>query len=142
MSIKCLALAFVFAASHTQACESSQNRPTQIKSVAFERNSDAISSQQISDLASWAVDMKQGYPIHLWMTIVATAGPDEHQAAALAAHRASKVKHLTDQFGLTRSHIEVRSYVDSTEAAELNGSFATSAQIDLSPGCPHDCCDE
>ncbi|MEC5404350.1 hypothetical protein VOM14_02040 [Paraburkholderia sp. MPAMCS5] len=112
-----------------------------MKVILFDKNSAVVPSKEVVDLASWAIDMKQKYPIHQWMSIGGRAAPDEAQASALAASRAAAVRMLTVQFGLTKSPVEANSYVNTPEAAKLNGEKARSVLIDLNPGCPNNCCD-
>lgn len=136
---KPVALAALLLSTSAFACIGPQNRPTQTVSVSFEKNSATLTSKEIVRIASWGIDMKSSFPIQLWTNIVATSAPDEKNAPQLAARRATLVKDLAIQFGLANGGSEVHSYVDN--AASLNGSFTMSGQIDLSPGCPNNCCD-
>lgn len=120
------------------ACEGQQNQPTQTKTIFFEKDSAALSSKSVLDLAEWAIDMKQRYPIQDWTNVVATAAPSEHNAKNLASRRAEVVKGLATQFGLAQHGLEVHSYVDS--ASILNNEFSMSGQIHFSPGCEDNCC--
>jgi len=134
-----LALSIVTLAAH--ACASSGNLPPEIKLILFERNSGVIASKDIVDLASWAIDMKNKYPLRQWMTIGGTSAPDEKKPSELAAGRAAAAKNLMTQFELAPSSVEVKSYVDTSYMKEMNGNMAMSVQIELVPGCPNNCCD-
>ncbi|MCC8405189.1 hypothetical protein LJ655_25490 [Paraburkholderia sp. MMS20-SJTN17] len=139
--LKWVLLISSFMAISTQACESSANRPAEVKVILFEKNSAIVPSKEVVDLALWAIDMKKRYPIHQWMTIGGRAAPDETNASKLAATRAAAVKSFTVEFGLTKAPIDVNDYVNSAEEAKMNGEQARSVQINLNPGCPNNCCD-
>jgi hypothetical protein len=141
MVIKPIVALLVFCTTGVYACESSGNRPTETKIIFFEKNSATVPTAGIADLASWAVDMKIKYPIHLWTAVVGTAAPNEQAPSKLAARRTEEVRNLAAQFGIVKEQGDVKSYVDNPNNAQVNGKFASSVQIDLSPGCAGNCCD-
>ena len=92
-------------------------------------------------MASWTLDMKLGYPVHLWTVVVGVATPDEKKASTLAAERATVAKKLITEFGLTKAPIEIKSYVDHWPESKSNENESRAVTIQLSPGCPKDCCE-
>jgi hypothetical protein len=134
-------LGLAVATTSVYACQSSGNLPAEIKIIQFDKNSAIVPSKEVVGLALWAIDMKQRFPIHQWINIGGRASPDEKNGSVLAANRATAAKSLAIEFGLTKSPIEVNSYVDTPEAAKLNGEKTMAVQIDLNPGCPKNCCD-
>ncbi|MBC8722552.1 hypothetical protein F6X37_13345 [Paraburkholderia sp. 31.1] len=142
MNIKLGALAFGLLSISAQACNTSQNLPGQNIDLYFEINSTQVSADQILKLANWAIDMRLKYPIQEVLSIGGVAVASEKEPKQLAMQRADTAKAMLMQFGLTQVPYDVRAgiykplehFVEPPEKVRR-------VEIELSPGCPNNCCD-
>ncbi|MGF6812385.1 hypothetical protein OKW30_007577 [Paraburkholderia sp. Clong3] len=142
MNIKLGAVAFGLLSISAQACNTSQNLPGQNIDLYFERNSTQVSADQILKLANWAIDMRLKYPIQEVLSIGGVAEASEKEPKQLAMQRADTAKAMLIQFGLTQVPYDVRAgiykplehFVEPPEKVRR-------VEIELSPGCPNNCCD-
>uniref|UniRef100_A0A1I9YKT9 OmpA-like domain-containing protein n=1 Tax=Paraburkholderia sprentiae WSM5005 TaxID=754502 RepID=A0A1I9YKT9_9BURK len=125
-----------------QACNTSHNLPGQNIDLYFERNSTQVSAGQVLKLANWAIDMRLKYPIQEVLSIGGLAEASEKEPKKLAVQRADTAKAILMQFDLTETSYDVRAgiykpldyFVEPSEKVRR-------AEIELSPGCPNNCCD-
>lgn len=124
-----------------QACETSQNLPGQNIDLYFGRDSAQVSADQVLKLANWAVDMRLRYPIQEVLSIGGLAEASEKDPGNLATQRAEVAKTMLMQFGLTHVPYDVRGRVDNPFGSVESPEKVRRAEIELSPGCPNNCCD-
>ncbi|RKE36849.1 hypothetical protein B0G76_3062 [Paraburkholderia sp. BL23I1N1] len=141
MNIKLAALVFGLMAIGAQACESSQNLPGQNIDLYFEKNSAQVSADQVLKLANWAVDMRLLYPIQEVLSIGGLAEMSEKEPRNLVTQRAEIAKTMLMQFGLTQVPYDVRGRIDKPFGSVEPPEKVRRAEIELSPGCPNNCCD-
>ncbi|MBN3786809.1 hypothetical protein [Burkholderia sp. Ac-20353] len=143
----CLAIAFglslwsIFSPKSFAECSGSVNLPGQQVSVEFNKNETSPSTGEAEKLKAWAKQMNEKYPIHQWLSIGAKAQPDEDHPDDLAISRAISLAKLALDYGLVRAPIELKSHVGSFgNPASYGGDWRT-ATLQLTPGCPNNCCD-
>jgi hypothetical protein len=143
MNIKYGIVVFGLLSINVQACNTSQNRPGQNIDVYFEKNSAQVSTDQVLRLANWAIDMRSRYPIQDVLSIGGLAEASEKEPTKLAMRRADTAKAMLIQFGFTQVPYDVRAgvcrplehFIEPPEKIRR-------AEIELSPSCPNNCCDE
>ncbi|MFT4064759.1 hypothetical protein [Paraburkholderia sp.] len=142
MGIKLIALAIGMLSVSAQACNTAENLPGQNIDLYFQKNSSRISADQALKMANWAIDMRLKYPIQEVLSIRGLAEENEREPENLALQRADKAKTMLMQFGLTQVPYDIRGgiyrpLVHSVESPEK----IRRVEIELSPGCPDNCCD-
>lgn len=142
MNIKYGIVALGLLSINVQACNTSQNLPGQNIDLYFEKNSAQVSTDQVLRLANWAIDMRSRYPIQDVLSIGGLAEASEKEPTKLAMRRANMAKAMLIQFGFTHVPYDMRAGVyrplkHLIEAPEK----IRRTEIELSPGCPNNCCD-
>ncbi|WP_233837298.1 hypothetical protein [Paraburkholderia sp. ZP32-5] len=144
MGIKLIALTIgVLSLSvSAQACDTARNLPGQNIDLYFEKNSTQISSDQTLKMANWAIDMRLKYPIQEVLSVRGLAEANEREPGKLALQRADKAKAMLMQFGLTQVEYDIHGaiYRPLVHYVELPETIRR-VEIELSPGCPNNCCD-
>jgi hypothetical protein len=124
-----------------QACATSQNLPGQNVDVTFDTNFARPSVDQIFKLANWAIDMRLKFAIHEGVYVGGLAEQTEKAPRALATERAEGIKQMLVQFGLTKAPFAVHSATYIPFDAQDRKENGRRVEIELSPGCPNNCCD-
>ncbi|WP_250476011.1 hypothetical protein [Caballeronia sp. GAFFF1] len=122
------------------ACNGSLNMPAQHLIVHFGKGSSEPSVEEKARLNAWAVDMNARFPLHQWLMVDGAATPDEDTPQALASRRAVNTAKAALDAGLIRAPIEVKSEVGSFGSPSTYLPEENSATLQLSPGCPDNCC--
>ncbi|MBV8453268.1 MAG: hypothetical protein JOZ29_13495 [Deltaproteobacteria bacterium] len=142
MNIKSIVVAFGLLSISAQACNTSQNLPGQNIDLYFERDSIQPSTDQVLKLANWAIDMRLKYPTQEMLSIGGLAEASEKEPKKLAMRRADTAKSMLIQFGLTQVPYDVRAGVyRPLEHLVEPPEKVRRVEIELSPGCPNNCCD-
>jgi hypothetical protein len=122
-------------------CDGSVNLPSEQTWVTFKKNDQSLDAAEVAKLKDWARQMRVKYPIHQWLSISARAQPDEDRPEDLATSRAVLVAKVALDSGLVRAPIELKTHVGSFGNPASYGEDARTATVQLSPGCPNNCCD-
>ncbi|WP_143746436.1 hypothetical protein [Caballeronia catudaia] len=142
-SLKSVLISLVmFCAECHAACTGSSNRPAQYFSIVFEKEHSDISPEQAQRFGTWASEMLARFPLQQWLSISGDAMPNEVEPNALARRRAVEVAKLALDRGLSIAPIEIKIEVGSVGNPNSYGSEGRSAFIQLSSGCPNDCCEK
>lgn len=110
-------------------------------SVTFKKNEKTPAPAEVTRLKEWAKSMNEKFPIQPWLSIGAHAQPDEDMPDTLATARAVSIAKLALDDRLVKAPIEIRSHVRSFGNPASFGDDARIATLQLSPGCPDNCCD-
>ncbi|HEY2021547.1 hypothetical protein [Paraburkholderia sp.] len=142
MNIKLSALAAGLLSISAQACNTSHNLPGQNIDLYFGRNSAQVPTDQVLKLANWAIDMRLRYPIQEVLSIGGMAEASEKEPKKLAMQRGEAAKTMLTQFGLDQVPYDVRAgiYKPLRHLVESPAKVRR-VEIELSPGCPNNCCD-
>lgn len=138
--LSAVVLGFIFCAQSNAACTGSVNRPAQHFSVLFDKGSSELSPKQVQRFRDWASEMLSKYPLHQWLLVDGEAMPNEDQPNALARRRAIETAKLALDSGLSAAPIEIKSEVGSMGNPASYESDARSSFLQLSIGCPENCC--
>jgi hypothetical protein len=142
MNIKFGIAAFGLLSINAHACNTSENLPGENIDLYFERNSAQVSTDQVPGLANWAIDMRSRYPIQEVLSVGGLAEASEKEPQKLARRRADTAKAMLIQFGFTQVPYDLRAgvYTPLEHLIEPPEKIRR-AEIELSPGCPNNCCD-
>ncbi|MDR6499441.1 hypothetical protein J2785_002594 [Burkholderia ambifaria] len=122
-------------------CAGSINMPSQQVSITFKRNEISPSTEQNEKLKEWSKKVLSNYSIHQWLSVSAQAQPDEDNPDDLATSRAVSLTKLALDDGLVRAPIELKTRVGSFGNPASYGDEARTGTLQLTPGCPNNCCD-
>ncbi|WP_244851427.1 hypothetical protein [Caballeronia sp. SL2Y3] len=132
--------ALVVSASSEAACNGSLNMPAQHYIVHFGKGSSEPSVEEKARLNAWAAEMNARFPLHQWLLVDGAATPNEDTPQTLASRRAVNTAKAALDAGLIRAPIEVKSEVGSLGNPSSYLPEEDSATLQLSPGCPDNCC--
>lgn len=139
--LKAVALGFALLCMESHAaCNGSMNRPAQYFSIPFEKGRSEIAPEQVQRFQAWASEMLSKYPLHEWLSISGDAMPTEVDPNVLARRRAIETAKLALDLGLSTAPVEIKSEVGSVGNPSSYRSEGRSAFIQLSIGCPENCC--
>jgi hypothetical protein len=142
MNIKSGIVAFGLLSINAHACNTYQNLPGENIDLYFERNSAQVSTDQVLRLANWAIDMRSRHPIQEVLSVGGLAEASENEPRKLAMRRADAAKAMLTQFGFTQVPYDMHAgvYTPLEHWIEPPEKIRR-AEIELSPGCPDNCCD-
>jgi hypothetical protein len=136
-----LVIISVFSPQSFAECKGSTNLPGEQISLTFKKNEHSLSSSEAKRLKDWSESMNEKYHIQQWLSIGAHAQPDEDMPDTLALSRAVSTAKLALDDGLVKAPIEIKSHVGSFGNSASYSDEARSVTLQLSPGCPDNCCD-
>ncbi|NLP63364.1 OmpA family protein [Paraburkholderia sacchari] len=136
-----LALAFLYGMGAKAECKGSQNMPSEQVHVAFEVSSSQISASERTRLREWVDMVNSKYAIQNWTTIVGSAAESEPTAKALAMRRAVIVAREALEDGLVNAPLQVKAQVYPVAKSGKTSSDSREVTVEISPGCPSNCCD-
>jgi hypothetical protein len=122
-------------------CEYPVNFPSEQLSLTFKKNESALAPSDVEKLREWANSMNAKYPVQQWLSIGAHAQPDEDMPDTLASARGVAIAKLALDDGLVKAPIEIRNRVGSFGNPASYSDDARTVILQLSPGCPDNCCD-
>lgn len=137
-----MSIAFAaFAPQSFAQCKGSMNLPGEQIFLRFEKNETSLSSAEARRLKDWAASMNEKYHTQQWLSIGAHAQPDENMPDTLALSRAVSTAKLALDDGLVKAPIEIKAHVGSLGNSASYSDDARTVTLQLSPGCPDNCCD-
>jgi hypothetical protein len=136
-----LAIISTFAPQSFAECKGSTNLPGEQIFLTFKKNENFLSPTEAKRLKDWTASMNEKYKIQQWLSIGAHARPDEDMPDTLALSRAVSTAKLALDDGLVKAPIEIKSHVGSPGNSASYSDDARSVTLQLSPGCPDNCCD-
>ena len=136
-----LSVLSVFSSQSIAKCENSQNMPGEQIFIPFKKNEKTLSPAEAKRLKDWASSMNEKYHIQQWLSIGAHAQPNEDMPDSLALARAVSTAKLALDDGLVKVPIEIKSHVGSIGNPASYSDDGRSVTLQLSPGCPDNCCD-
>ena len=122
-------------------CNGSVNRPGEPISFSFAKNSSVLEKAESEKFDAWIVEMNGKYSIQNWLSIVGQAGAFEDKPDDLALSRAAYIAKRAIDARFIKAPIEIKSYVGSMGNPASAGPAARTVAVELSPGCPNNCCD-
>ncbi|CAG9236376.1 conserved hypothetical protein [Paraburkholderia tropica] len=129
-------------AAHTQAeCKGSQNLPSEQHQVAFKSNESDISQSERARLNDWITLVNSRYAIQNWITIIGSAADREQESKQLAMRRAVTVAQEALGDGLVNAPLQIKVQIYPVANTEPIDSESREVTVQLSPGCPDNCCD-
>jgi hypothetical protein len=141
--LKISALSLVTLCTHGHAaCTGSTNQPAQYFSISFDEERSDVPKEQAQRFSAWASEMLAKHPLQQWLSISGDAMPNESEPEALARRRAIETAKLALDKGLSNAPIEIKTEVGSKGNPSSYGPEGRSAFIQLSVGCPDDCCEK
>lgn len=95
--------------------------PIRVLGVFFEKNSDAVSEEQIKTISNWMIELRDKYPNHESMDVGGAAGRGETAARELGLARARNVAYvLTEVLGFDAKKVFFL-YGDNIAEAGMDG---------------------
>ncbi|MCG5075207.1 hypothetical protein [Paraburkholderia tagetis] len=131
----------IFSSQSLAECKGSQNMPGEQISLPFKKNEKSLSPEDAKRLKDWADSMNGKYPIQQWLSIGAYAQPNEYMPDTLSISRGVSIAKLALDDGLVKAPIEIKSHVGSIGNPGSYDDESRSVTLQLSPGCPDNCCD-
>ncbi|WP_175857935.1 hypothetical protein [Burkholderia anthina] len=125
----------------TAACRGSQNLPSQQFFVSFSQNSFEISEFEQDRLHQWILKMNSRYPIQNWIDVIGSASKNEVNYDLLARKRASEVAKIAIGNGLINAPFQIQTEIYPASSIAEATSDAREVTVQVSPGCPDNCCD-
>lgn len=139
-----LALSFVvfaFVSNVYAECGGAQNLPSEQTHIAFNVNGEKISHSERKQLGDWVSEMNSKYAVQKWITVVGSASESEANSNALAMNRAVAVAREALEDGLVNAPLQIRTQVYPVRNSNNASAEAREVTVELSPGCPNNCCD-
>jgi ABC-type arginine transport system ATPase subunit len=136
-----LIMATLYSAGAHAECKGPQNLPSEQIHVAFEENGSQISESEHTRLRDWVTIVNSKYAIQNWITIVGSASESEQRAQALAMNRAVAVARDTLADGLVNAPLQLKTQAYPIGKSGSQSSDSRNVTVEISPGCPNNCCD-
>jgi len=122
-------------------CKGAQNLPSEQTHVEFRINDKTISNSDREKFREWVAIVNEKYAIQNWITIVGSAADSEQTPKVLAMNRAVTVAREALQDGLVNAPLQLKAQVYPTKHSEAASSETREVTVEISPGCPNNCCD-
>ncbi|CAE6855709.1 hypothetical protein R69927_07755 [Paraburkholderia domus] len=134
-------IALAFSSNTYAECSGSQNQPSEQVNIAFDVNGYKVSLAERSRLGEWVSRMNAKYAIQEWVTIVGSASEKEANSNALAMKRAVAVTQDALADGLVNAPFQLKTQIYPVESTDIPSAESREVTVQISPGCPHNCCD-
>ncbi|WP_080413011.1 OmpA family protein [Burkholderia ubonensis] len=141
MLISTILVSFLLSKNAMAECKGSQNLPSQQLFVSFESNGDQIVPSEERRLRQWVSEINSRYPIQNWVFVIGGASKRETEPERLAMKRAVAVTKRIIDDGLVNAPFQMKIQVYPSEGAIESSSETREVTVQVSPGCPNDCCD-
>lgn len=122
-------------------CNGPQNLPSEQVHIAFDVNGDKVSVAERTRLGEWVSRTNARYTIQKWVTVIGSASESEKNASALALKRAVAIAQDVLADGLVSAPLQVRTQIYPAASPHNPGTESREATVEISPGCPNNCCD-
>ncbi|WP_080437515.1 OmpA family protein [Burkholderia ubonensis] len=141
MLISTILVSFLLSKNAMAECKGSQNLPSQQLFVSFESNGDQIVPSEEGRLRQWVSEINSRYPIQNWVFVIGSASKRETEPERLAMKRAVAVTKSIIDDGLVNAPFQMKIQVYPSEGAIESSSETREVTVQVSPGCPNNCCD-
>ncbi|WP_071775220.1 OmpA family protein [Burkholderia ubonensis] len=141
MLISTILVSFLLSKNAMAECKGSQNLPSQQLFVSFESNGDQIVPPEERRLRQWVSEINSRYPIQNWVFVIGGASKRETEPERLAMKRAVAVTKRIIDDGLVNAPFQMKIQVYPSESAIESSSETREVTVQVSPGCPNNCCD-
>ncbi|WP_080440050.1 OmpA family protein [Burkholderia ubonensis] len=141
MLISTILVSFLLSKNAMAECKGSQNLPSQQLFVSFESNGDQIVPSEERRLRQWVSEINSRYPIQNWVFVIGGASKRETEPERLAMKRAVAVTKRIIDDGLVNAPFQMKIQIYPSEGAIESSSETREVTVQVSPGCPNDCCD-
>ncbi|WNC93392.1 hypothetical protein RI103_21540 [Paraburkholderia sp. FT54] len=122
-------------------CNGPQNQPSEQIHIAFGMNSHKVDVAERVRLGEWVSKANAKYAIQKWVTVVGSASQAERNTNALAMKRAVTVAQDALADGLVSAPLQVKTQIYPVANPGQAGAESREVTVEISPGCPNDCCD-
>ncbi|WP_157379916.1 OmpA family protein [Burkholderia ubonensis] len=141
MLISTIFVSFLLSKNAMAECKGSQNLPSQQLFVSFESNGDQIVPSEERRLRQWVYEINSRYPIQNWVFVIGGASKRETEPERLAMKRAVAVTKRIIDDGLVNAPFQMKIQIYPSEGAIESSSETREVTVQVSPGCPNNCCD-
>ncbi|WP_080403204.1 OmpA family protein [Burkholderia ubonensis] len=141
MLLSTILVSFWLSKNAMAECKGSQNLPSQQLFVSFESNGDQIVPSEEGRLRQWVSEINSRYPIQNWVFVIGSASKRETEPERLAMKRAVAVTKSIIDDGLVNAPFQMKIQVYPSEGAIESSSETREVTVQVSPGCPNNCCD-
>ncbi|WP_174948977.1 OmpA family protein [Burkholderia lata] len=138
--IPLIVFSLFFSENSAAECQGSQNLPSQQLFVDFLPNSHEISESDRARIRRWVSTTNSRHPIQNWIDIIGSASRNESTPDQLATKRASAVAKAVIDDGLINAPFQIKTQIYPTNSAAEPSSETRSVTVQVSPGCPNNCC--
>ncbi|WP_174958284.1 MULTISPECIES: hypothetical protein [Burkholderia] len=138
--ISLTAASLFFSENSAAECQGSQNLPSQQLFVNFLPNSHEVSESDKARIGRWVSATNSRYPIQNWIDIIGSASINESTPGQLATKRASAVAKAVIDDGLINAPFQIKTQIYPTNSAAEPASETRAVTVQVSPGCPNNCC--
>lgn len=114
--------------------------------VYFEKNSAAVSAEQVGRMAEWIIKLKERYRRYDFIDLIGTSEPGEAVPEKLGLERARNVMRVLSvnlEFDTKKIHLPARGYVAAPVSENMKkydkSQGVRGVDISFLPGCPHEC---
>ncbi|WP_157664240.1 OmpA family protein, partial [Burkholderia ubonensis] len=104
-------------------------------------NGDQIVPSEEGRLRQWVSEINSRYPIQNWVFVIGSASKRETEPERLAMRRAVAVTKSIIDDGLVNAPFQMKIQVYPSEGAIESSSETREVTVQVSPGCPNNCCD-
>ncbi len=139
-TVAAFAMAISYCLNAHAQCNGPSNLPSEQLHVVFKVNEAKIAAGERRRLDQWISAMNSGYAIQQWVTVIGSAAQTEANPNALAMKRAVAVAADALAAGLTRAPMQVKAQVYPVENRGPTNAEFREVTLQVSPGCPDDCC--